>query len=131
MSQNREAKLEQIKKKQCIFSTGNIVRDPVEQKKLQSLDKGKRSFSKSLSQQKLDFDEWEHCLQWQKMKTNLVCPFLPYSCWHCLHEKSDSSKALKVFHLKNLQELFSDFNFEDNEDLFLDASQETSRNLHQ
>ena len=39
-------------------------------------------------------------------------------------KKSENSKPLKVFHMKNLRELFPDFNFDVDEDLFHDASQD-------
>ena len=39
-------------------------------------------------------------------------------------KKSESSKPLKVCHMKNLRELFPDFNFDVDEDLFHDASQD-------
>ena len=39
-------------------------------------------------------------------------------------KKSENSKLLKVFHMKNLRELFLDLNFDVNEDLFHDASQD-------
>ena len=39
-------------------------------------------------------------------------------------EKSENSKPLKVFHMKNLRELFLDLNFDVDEDLFHDASQD-------
>ena len=39
-------------------------------------------------------------------------------------KKSENSKCLKVFHMKNLHELFPDFNFDIHEDLFHDASQD-------
>ena len=39
-------------------------------------------------------------------------------------KKSENSKSLKVFHIKNLRELFSDFNFDVNEELFHDSSQD-------
>ena len=42
-----------------------------------------------------------------------------------LIKKSENSKPLKVFHMKNLRELFPDFNFDVDEDLFHDASQDT------
>ena len=38
--------------------------------------------------------------------------------------KSENSKPLKVFNMKNLCELFPDFNFEVDEDLFHDASKD-------
>ena len=39
-------------------------------------------------------------------------------------EKSENSKALKAFYMKNLREVFPDFNYDVNEDLFHDASQD-------
>ena len=39
-------------------------------------------------------------------------------------KKSENSKPLKVFHMKNLHELFADFNFDIDKDLFHDASQD-------
>ena len=39
-------------------------------------------------------------------------------------KKSENSKLLKVFHMKNLRELFRDFKFNVDEDLFHDASQD-------
>ena len=39
-------------------------------------------------------------------------------------KKSENSKPLKVFHMKNLRELFPDFNFDIDDDLFYDASQD-------
>ena len=39
-------------------------------------------------------------------------------------KKSENKKPLKVFHLKNLCELFPDFNFDVDEDLFHNASQD-------
>ena len=39
-------------------------------------------------------------------------------------KKSQNSKPLKVFHIKNLHELFPDFNFDVDEDLFHNASQD-------
>ena len=39
-------------------------------------------------------------------------------------KKSENSKTLKVFHMKNLRELFPDFNYDVHEDLFHDASQD-------
>ena len=41
-----------------------------------------------------------------------------------LIKKSENSKPLKVFHLENLHELFPDFNFDVDEDLFHVASQD-------
>ena len=38
-------------------------------------------------------------------------------------KKWENSKTLKVFHMKNLRELFPDFNFDVDEDLFHDPSQ--------
>ena len=39
-------------------------------------------------------------------------------------KKSENNKPLKVFHMKNLCELFPDFNFDVHEDLFHDAFQD-------
>ena len=39
-------------------------------------------------------------------------------------KNSETSKSLKVFHMKNLRELFPDFNSDVDEDLFHDASQD-------
>ena len=39
-------------------------------------------------------------------------------------KKSQNSKPLKVFQIKNLHELFPDFNFDVDEDLFHNASQD-------
>ena len=39
-------------------------------------------------------------------------------------KKSENSKALKAFYMKNLREVFPDFNYDVNEDLFHDASQD-------
>ena len=39
-------------------------------------------------------------------------------------KNSETSKPLKVFHMKNLRELFPDFNFDVDEDLFHDACQD-------
>ena len=39
-------------------------------------------------------------------------------------KKSENSKCLKVFHMKNLHELFPDYNFDVDEDFFHDAFQD-------
>ena len=39
-------------------------------------------------------------------------------------KKSENSRPLNVFHMKNLCELFPDFDFDVDEDLFHDASQD-------
>ena len=39
-------------------------------------------------------------------------------------KKSENSKPLKDFHIENLRELFLNFNFDVDEDLFHDASQD-------
>ena len=39
-------------------------------------------------------------------------------------KKSENSKLVTVFHMKNLCKLFPDFTFDVNEDLFHDASQD-------
>ena len=39
-------------------------------------------------------------------------------------KKSENSNPPKVFHMKNLRELFPDFNFDIDEDFFPDASQD-------
>ena len=39
-------------------------------------------------------------------------------------KKSENRKPLKVFHMKNFRELFPDFNFDVDEDLFHNTSQD-------
>ena len=60
---------------------------------------------KSLHQQKHNIDEWKHCLQW----SGLVHACFTNDGIACI-KKSENSKPLKVFHMKNLHELFPDFN---------------------
>ena len=60
----------------------------------------------------------------RKLKwSGLVYDCLPIDGIVCI-KKLEYSKPLKIFHMKNLHELFPDFNFDIDKDLFHDASQD-------
>ena len=94
-------------------------------RKLQNLDKEKHSFSQNTKvfiNENLTVMNENIAFNGRKLKRS----GLVYACFTIdgivRIKKSENSKPLKVF-MKNLPELFPDFNFDVDEDLFHDASQ--------
>ena len=97
-------------------------------RKLQNLDKEKHGFSQNTQvfiNENLTLMNENIAFNGRKIKRS----GLVHACFTVDDivriKKSENSKPLKVFHMKNLRELFPDFNFDVDEDLFLDASQDT------
>ena len=94
-------------------------------RKLLNLDKEKHSFSqntKDFINENLTVMNENIAFNARKLKQSR----LVHACFTIdgivRIKKSENSKSLKVFHMKNLGELFPDFNFDIDEDLFHDAS---------
>ena len=96
-------------------------------RKLQNLDKEKHSFSQNTKvfiNENLTVMNKNIAFNCRRLKwSGLVCACFTIDGTVRI-EKSENSKPLKVFHMKNLHELFPDFNFDIDEDLFHDASQD-------
>ena len=96
-------------------------------RKLQNLDKEKHGFSQNTKvfiNENLTLMNENIAFNGRKLKWS----GLVHACFTIdgivRIKKSENSKPLKVFHMKNLRELFLDFNFDLDEDLFHDASQD-------
>ena len=96
-------------------------------RKLQNLDKEKHSFSQNTKvfiNENLTVMNENIAFNCRKLKRS----GLVRACFTIdgivRIKKSENSKPLKVFHMKNLHELFPDFNFDIDEGLFHDASQD-------
>ena len=96
-------------------------------RKLRNLDKEKHSFSQNTKvfiNENLTVMNENIAFNGRKLKRS----GLVHACFTIdgivRIKKSENSKPLKVFHMKNLRELFLDFNFNLDEDLFHDASQD-------
>ena len=96
-------------------------------RKLQNLDKEKHSFSQNTKvfiNENLTVMNENIAFNGRKLKRS----GLVHACFTIdgivRIKKSENSKPLKVFHIKNLRELFPDFNFDVDEDLFHDPSQD-------
>ena len=96
-------------------------------RKLQNLDKEKHSFSQNTKvfiNENLTVMNENIAFNGRKLKRS----GLVHACFTIdgivRIKKSENSKPLKVCHMKNLRELFLDFNFDVDEDLFHDASQD-------
>ena len=86
-------------------------------RKLENLDKEKHGFSQNIKvfiNENLTLMNENIAFNGRKLKQS----GLVHACF------TIDGKPLKVFHMKNLHELFPDFNFDVDEDLFLDASQD-------
>ena len=96
-------------------------------RKLQNLDKEKHSFSQNTKvfiNENLTVMNKNIAFNGRKLKWS----GLVHACFTIDSivriKKSENSKPLKVFHMKNLHELFPDFYFNVDENLFHDASQD-------
>ena len=96
-------------------------------RKLQNLDKEKHSFSQNTKifiKENLAVMNKNIAFNGRKLKwSGLVHACFTVDDIVCI-KKSENSKPIKVFHMKNLYELFPDFNFDVDEVLFHDASQD-------
>ena len=96
-------------------------------RKLQNLDKEKHSFSQNTKifiNENLAVMNKNIAFNGRKLKwSGLVHACFTVDDIVCI-KKSENSKPIKVFHMKNLYELFPDFNFDVDEVLFHDASQD-------
>ena len=96
-------------------------------RKLQNLDKEKHSFSQNTKvfiNENLTVMNENIAFNGRKLKrSGLVHACFTIDGIVCI-KKSENSKLLKVFHMKKLGELLPDFNFDVDEDLFHDASQD-------
>ena len=111
----------------CFLNRKHCKKALLNRRKLQSLDKEKHSFSQNTKvfinenvtvvNENIAFNGRK--LKWSGLvhacfTTDGIAPI----------KNSETSKSLKVFHMKNLRELFPDFNSDVDEDLFHDASQD-------
>ena len=96
-------------------------------RKLQNLDKEKHSFSQNTKvfiNENLRVMNEDIAFNGKKLKQRgLVQACFTIDDIVCI-KKSENSRPLNVFHMKNLCELFPDFDFDVDEDLFHDASQD-------
>ena len=95
-------------------------------RKLQNIDKEKHGFSQKakIFNENLTLMNENIAFNGRKLKQS----GLVHACFTndgiVRIKKLENSKPLKVFHMKNSHELFPDFNFDVDEDLFHDASQD-------
>ena len=96
-------------------------------RKLENLDKEKHGFSQNIKvfiNENLTLMNENIAFNGRKLKRS----GLVHACFTfngIVHiKKSENSKPLKVFQMKNFRELFPDFNFDVDEDLFHDVSQD-------
>ena len=96
-------------------------------RKLQNLDKEKHGFSQNTKvfiNENLTLINESIAFNGRKLKRSGLVHVCFTNDGIVRIKESENSKSLKVFHMKNLRELFSDFNFDIDEDLFHEVSQD-------
>ena len=111
----------------CFLNRKHFKKALLNRRKLQSLDKEKHSFSQNTKvfiNENMTVVNENIAFNSRKLKWS----GLAHACFTIdgivRIKNSETSKPLKVFHMKILRELFPDFNFDVDEDLFHDASQD-------